>query len=374
MMESKKILVTGGAGFIGSFLVDRLVELGHQVTLFDNLDPQVHPNQMPPAYLNARACLVQGDVRDYEALRCVLAGQQVVFHLAGAVGVGQSQYEIKRYVDVNTGGTANLLDLVVNNNTAVEKIVVAASMSSYGEGCYRCEKDGIVRPRLRTMEEMQSGQWEPICPLCGGAIEAVPTPEEAVQNCNSIYAYTKKDQEDMVLNIGRTYNIPSVATRFFNVYGPRQSLSNPYTGVAAIFMSRIKNDNPPVIYEDGLQTRDFISVHDVVDALVLCMEKPEANYEIFNIGSGAPLAIRGVAETLAKLYGKSIEPKIMMKFRKGDVRHCFAEISKAGRLLGWKPKLSFEQGMQELIDWSRNQEAVDRFEQASQELRRRGIA
>ena len=236
MSDSRKILVTGGAGFIGSFLVDKLVELGHQVTIFDNLDPQVHPDSKPPQYLNPKASLVVGDVRDYEALRCTVAGQQVIYHLAGAVGVGQSQYEIKRYVDVNTGGTANLLDILVNHNqTNIEKLVVAASMSSYGEGCYECETDGVVRPHLRTAEAMAGGQWEPVCPICSGPIKPIPTPEDAVQNCNSIYAYTKKDQEDMVLNIGKTYNIPSVATRFFNVYGPRQSLSNPYTGVCSDF-------------------------------------------------------------------------------------------------------------------------------------------
>jgi len=221
---------------------------------------------------------------------------------------------------------------------------------------------------------MDSGSWEPVCPDCRGSIQPIPTPEDAVQNCNSIYALTKKDQEDMVLNIGRTYSIPSVALRFFNVYGPRQSLSNPYTGVAAIFMSRIKNNNPPVIYEDGLQTRDFISVHDIAEALILSMEKPEADYEVFNVGSGIPLAICGIAETLARLYGKDIRPDITRKFRKGDVRHCYADITKITRKLGWKPKISFEQGMQELIEWSREAEAIDRLDQAIQELKTRGIA
>ena len=337
MSDSRKILVTGGAGFIGSFLVDRLIEAGHQVTIIDNLEPQVHPDGKPPIYLNPSACLVVGDVRDYEALRCAIGGQEVVFHLAGAVGVGQSQYEIKRYVDVNTGGTANLLDILANHHHQVKKLVVAASMSSYGEGCYFCKEDNKeVRPPLRSSEQIKSGYWELKCPECDQPIEPVPTGEEAVQYCNSIYAYTKKDQEDMVLNIGRTYNIPSVALRFFNVYGPRQSLSNPYTGVAAIFMSRIKNNNSPVIYEDGLQTRDFISVHDICDALILSMEKPEADYQVFNVGSGVPLKIRNIAETLAKLYGKDIEPKILYRFRKGDVRHCYADITKIQQLLGWR--------------------------------------
>ena len=255
----------------------------------------------------------------------------------------------------------------------VEKLLVAASMSSYGEGCYRCEKDGVIRPHLRSVEQMEAGDWEPKCPACNGRIEPIPTPEEAVQHCNSIYSLTKKDQEDMVLNIGRTYSIPSVALRFFNVYGPRQSLSNPYTGVAAIFMSRIKNNHAPVVYEDGRQTRDFISVHDIVDALVLCMEKPEADYEVFNVGSGQPLTIAEIAETLAGLYGKDIQPEVTHRFRKGDVRHCFADIGKIARRLTWQPRVGFEQGMQELIEWSREQDAADKFEQAAQELRAKGI-
>lgn len=373
MSSKRAVLVTGGAGFIGSFVVDRLVDLGHEVTVFDNLEAQVHPNHKPPDYLNPKACLVQGDIRDRDALRYVIEGQQAVIHLAGAVGVGQSQYEIKRYVDVNTGGTANLLDILVNHSHYVEKVIVAASMSSYGEGCYQCPTHGTVRPRLRTQELIETGQWEPPCPHCGGEIHPIATDENAVQNCNSIYSLTKRDQEDMVLNIGRTYSIPSVALRFFNVYGPRQSLSNPYTGVSAIFMSRIKNNHQPIVYEDGQQTRDFISVHDVVDAIVACMEQSAVDYDVFNVGSGKPLTIEGIARTLAQVFGKEIEPDIQYKFRKGDVRHCFADITRIQKALGWAPRVSFEQGMQELIDWSREQEATDTFDQATQELKNRGI-
>jgi dTDP-L-rhamnose 4-epimerase len=370
--EKKRVLVTGGAGFIGSFLVDRLVLEGHEVTVFDNLDAQVH-TAGKAEYLNPQATLVQGDVRDYEAFRCALSGQQIVYHLAGVVGVGQSQYEIRRYVEVNTLGTANLLDIIVNHDVYVEKLIVAASMSSYGEGCYAAPEHGVVRPPLRPIEQMASGEWEPKCPVCGDFVQPIPTPESAAQNCNSIYAQTKKDQEDMVMNIGRTYSIPAVATRFFNVYGPRQSLSNPYTGVAAIFLSRLKNNRPPVIYEDGLQTRDFISVHDIVDGLLLCMERPEANYEVFNLGSGRAMTVLEVARLLARLSGKDIEPEITRKFRKGDVRHCFADISKAKRLLGWEPKVDFEDGMKELIGWSHNQTATDHLMKAIGELRVRGI-
>ncbi|MGQ9631408.1 MAG: GDP-mannose 4,6-dehydratase [bacterium] len=337
------------------------------------MDEQVHPNEDLPSYFNEGSCFIRGDVRDYDALRKAIENREIIFHEAGAVGVGQSQYEIKKYVDVNCGGTANLLDILVNTKNKVEKLIVAASMSSYGEGVYECGECGKVRPDLRTEEQMRSGAWEPSCPICGGQIKPIPTDETAKQNCNSIYAITKKVQEDMVLNIGKTYGIPSVALRYFNVYGPRQSLSNPYTGVAAIFMSRIKNDNQPVIYEDGLQTRDFISVHDIVQANMLALEKEEANYQVFNVGSGKPLTIKFIAEVLAKLYGKDINPCITNKFRKGDVRHCYADITKIRKSLGFTPKISFEEGMRELIEWARVAESEDRFEEASQILKMKGL-
>ncbi|HPJ73102.1 MAG TPA: SDR family NAD(P)-dependent oxidoreductase, partial [bacterium] len=256
-----KILVTGGAGFIGSFIVDALVREGHRVRIFDNIEPQVHPGGKAPDYLNPEAEFVRADVRDYEALARAVEDVEIVFHEAAMVGVGQSMYQISRYMEVNTLGTANLLDILVNRPNRVRKLIVPSSMSTYGEGAYRCAACGIVSPPLRTEEQMASGDWEVHCPVCGAVAVPVPTPETKLQEINSIYALAKKDQEEMVLNIGVTYRIPVVALRYFNVFGPRQSLSNPYTGVAAIFMSRLKNDHPPVVFEDGLQSRDFISVH-----------------------------------------------------------------------------------------------------------------
>ncbi len=369
-----KVLVTGGAGFIGSHLVDALVERGHEVTIFDNLDPQVHPGGRPPRYLNPGAAFIQGDVRDEEALKAAIGKAEVIFHKASAVGVGQSQYQIAQYVTANTGGTATLLDILVNNDHEVRKLIVAASMSSYGEGSYTCTACGPCRPSLRPEEQMAEGAWEPRCPNCGTPVSPIPTSEEAALHCNSIYAITKKDQEEMCLLIGKTYGIPVVSLRYFNVYGPRQSLSNPYTGVAAIFMSRIKNDRPPVIYEDGLQTRDFVSVEDVVQANLLAMERSEADGEIFNVGTGRALTIRGVAEILADAYGKPIRPDVTHKFRKGDVRHCYADNTKIRRLLGFAPKIAFEQGIQALINWSQTVEAVDSFEKARAELEAKGLA
>ncbi len=370
----RNVLVTGGAGFIGSHIVDRLLAGGYVVRVLDNLDPQVHRTEVVPDYLPREVEFTRGDVCDREVLSKALDGVEAVYHEAAAVGVGQSMYQIEHYVKVNTLGTALLLDLLVNSKHTVKKVVVAASMSSYGEGMYRCQRCGVVRPPLRTDEQMQRGEWEPVCPLCAGPLTAMPTNEEAKQNSNSIYAITKKDQEEMVLTVCRAYGIPAVALRYFNVYGPRQSLSNPYTGVTAIFLSRLKNGHPPVVNEDGLQTRDFISVHDVADINLAVLENDAADGEVFNVGTGNPVSIKNVAETLATLLRVSIASDITHRFRKGDVRHCYADISKIQSVLGWTPKVSFEQGMQELIAWSLGQQAEDKFDQAFAELKAKGLA
>jgi len=370
---SKKILVTGGAGFIGSFLVDELVKQGNEVRILDSLDPQVHPNSRPPEYLNRRAEFIKGDVRDRDTVKKAIQDIEVVFHEAAAVGVGQSMYQIEHYVDVNTRGTAVLLDVLVNEKNSVKKFLVAASMSSYGEGAYECKNCGLVEPELRTEGQLKKKVFELMCPKCNSFLEPIPTPETKTQKSNSIYAITKKDQEEMVLQIGRTYGIPAVALRYFNVFGPRQSLSNPYTGVAAIFMSRAINNNPPVIYEDGLQTRDFVSVHDIVKANLLAMNSNSANYETFNVGSGSPITIKDIAETVIRLQGKKFKPEITGKFRKGDVRHCYADISKIKNKLEFRPSISFEEGMKEIIEWSKKTKAEDKFEEAAEELKEKGL-
>jgi len=271
-------------------------------------------------------------------------------------------------------GTSHLLNLLVDKEHDVKKIIVAGSMSSYGEGAYRCTKCGVVYPKLWTEEQMAKCQWELFCPKCGKIAKPMPTPETKLLDSNSIYAISKKVQEEMFHNIGRAYGIPSVALRYFNVYGPRQSLSNPYTGVAAIFMSRLKNNNPPIINEDGLQTRDFISVHDIVRANILAMENKAADYESFNVGTGKPITIKYLAEYLAKLYGVNIKPEVNFKFRKGDVRHCFADVSKIKSRLGFVPAIKTEDGLRELVEWSRKVEAVDKYERAAQELKAKGLA
>lgn len=368
----KKILVTGGAGFIGSFLVDKLIDLGHQVTIFDNLEDQVH-NGKKPKYLNKKAKFIQGDVRDYKSFEKALKNQEIIFHLAARVGVGQSNYEIASYTEVNIDGMANLLDIVVNKKLPIQKIVMTASMTSYGEGDCLCDSHGTVQPKLRPEKQMKKYDWNLYCPHCDAVVRPSPTKERSYFNNNSIYALTKNVQEEMLMIVGKMYNIPVTSLRCFNVYGPRQSLSNPYTGVSAIFISRLKNNNTPVVYEDGMQSRDFISVHDVVDALVLAMEKRKADYQIFNMGSGIQTSIKDIATTLATLLKKNITPKITGEFRINDIRHCFADNSKIKKELGWKVKVTLKKGLQELIEWSEKEEAVDTFEKAEAELKQKKL-
>lgn len=371
-MTKLQILVTGGAGFIGSHLVDRLIEEGFSVTIFDNLENQVHQGKKP-AYLNKKAKFIKGDVRDYKIFRAALSTVEVVFHLASRVGVGQSNYDIKDYIDANIGGMGNLLDVAVNHRGKLRKIIMTASMTSYGEGNYRCKICGIVRPSLRQKKQLIKEDWEIKCPNCQRTVIPVATAEDARLNNNSVYSLSKNTQEDLLKLVGTIYKIPFVSLRCFNVYGPRQSLSNPYTGVTAIFISRLKNNAIPVIYEDGRQTRDFISVHDVVDALVKSLKSSKVNNEIINIGSGIPIQIRDMALNIGTLMGKKFKIKVTNEFRANDIRHCFADISKANKLLKWQPKINLSEGLKELISWSDVTRADDFFEQSEKELRSKSL-
>lgn len=366
-----RFLVTGGAGFIGSHLVDALVNQGREVLVIDSLEPQVHKRK--PTYLNPSAQYVFKNILDEESLASCLREVDFVYHLASLVGVGQSMYQISRYVDVNVGGTARLLQLITTGDRAVRKVVVASSMSIYGEGAYECPSHGVVSPSLRSKEQLSRRDWEIHCPQCAESTRPVPTPESKPLMTNSVYAVTKRDQEEMCLSIGRAYELPTVALRFFNVYGPRQSLDNPYTGVAAIFQSRIKNGQPPVIFEDGLQTRDFVSVHDVVDALLRAANRPEADYQAINVGSGKPIAIRDVAGQLIEMYRSKVSPLVQNRFRAGDVRHCFAALDKGKELLDYHPRVTFASGMRELVHWASEAEAADHFDAALDELRSKGL-
>ena len=353
---SRNVLVTGGAGFVGSHLVDALVDRGDRVTVLDNLDPQVHgPDREPPGWLNPEAELVRGDVRDRDVWDGLLDDVDVIYHLAAAVGVGQSMYQVADYTEVNTQGTANLLQAMVDRKLSPERLVVASSMSIYGEGRYRRKDGGEATATRRDPEDLKAHRWELRDPD-GVELEPVPTDEGKALDPTSIYALTKKDQEQACLIVGEAYDIPVTALRFFNIYGPRQALSNPYTGVVAIFSSRLLNDEPPLIYEDGGQQRDFVSVHDIVRALLLAGEEPGAVGQVLNIGSGRPVTILGVASMLAELLGKEVEPEVTGRYRVGDVRHCTADISRAREAIGYEPRVTLEEGMGELLDWLKAQE------------------
>jgi dTDP-L-rhamnose 4-epimerase len=368
----KEVLVTGGAGFIGSHLADELLAHGYRVKVLDVLHPQVHgEGRKRPAYLDRKVELIAGDVCDKVAVRRALEGVDAVFHFAAAVGVGQSMYEVAHYTRVNDLGTAVLLEALIER--PVERLVVASSMSLYGEGLYRNAAGQVREAAERTIEQLKRGDWE-VRDASGEILQPAPTPETKMPAIASVYALSKYDQERLCLMIGRAYGIPTVALRFFNAYGPRQALSNPYTGVLAIFASRLLNDSAPTIFEDGLQQRDFVSVHDVARACRLALEVDEAAGEVFNIGSGRPQTVRDIASRLARVVGKEhLRPQILGKYRVGDIRHCFADITKAREVLGYEPQMTLDDGMAELASWLEGQAAVDRVAQASAELSQRGL-
>jgi len=374
-MVAKRVLITGGAGFIGSHLANALLAQGHDVTILDSLVPQVHgKEQQAPPYLPQAARFIRGDVRDRRTLAQVIEKIDIIFHQAAEVGVGQSMYEIERYTGANVGGTATLLGLLAAGKHRVEKLIVASSMSIYGEGAYACPHCGPVYPTVRSRDQLEAQEWEIRCPHCGQVASPAPTAETKPLFPTSVYAVTKRDQEELCLVVGRAYDIPTVALRYFNVYGPHQSLSNPYTGVAAIFISRLLNGNAPLIFEDGLQSRDFVHVSDIVQANLLAMESDAANYMALNVGTGRPTTILELAYMLARELDSTIEPEIVSKFREGDVRHCVADIALIQKTLGFTPRVSLETGLADLITWSQQQESEDQVNLAFQELERRGLA
>jgi dTDP-L-rhamnose 4-epimerase len=364
---SERILLTGGAGFIGSHVARHLLMLGHEVRALDSLDAQVHGDGDRPGYLHPGVELVDGDVRDPDAVRAALDGVDSVVHFAARVGVGQSMYEMAEYQSVNTYGTGVLLEALIDR--PIRKLLVASSMSIYGEGLYRSGDGEPAEAGERGRDQLERGEWEP-----GEDLVPAPTPEWKQPSLASVYALGKYDQERMCLLYGRAYGVPTVALRFFNVYGPDQALSNPYTGVLAIFASRLLNDRPPLVFEDGEQRRDFVSVHDVARACARALEGDGADGLAVNVGSGRSVSVREIAERLARVTGREhIEPEITGRYRVGDIRHCFADISLAERTLGFAPKVTLEDGMAELAEWLEGQAAEDRAEDAAAELATRGL-
>jgi dTDP-L-rhamnose 4-epimerase len=371
-LKAKRVLITGGAGFVGSHTADALLAAGHEVRIFDNLTPQVHKGGRSTC-LPKDAEFVLGDMRNKSQVDKAVQDMDVIFHLAAAVGVGQSMYQISDYTATNNLGTANLFQAVLDTRSQPEKIVVASSMSIYGEGTYQCGECGEVAPSARPLSQMKKKQWEPICPNCRQALLPVPTREDKPLECTSIYALSKKDQEEMTLLFGRTFGIPAVALRYFNIYGTRQSLSNPYTGVGAIFASRLMNGKSPIIFEDGRQMRDFVSIHDIAKANLLAMEKSGADGRAVNIGSGQPLTISAVAAELERALGVKLPPQITGKYRAGDIRHCFADISTATQLLGYRPETRLKEGIEELVEWLESQQANDNVDEAMERLNAFGL-
>jgi dTDP-L-rhamnose 4-epimerase len=370
------ILVTGGAGFIGSHLVDALVGRGERVRVLDSLDPQVHGESSEPTLIAShvaagRVEFVQGDVTDPDAVEAALEDVGAVFHQAAAVGVGQSMYRIADYVRANTLGAAVLLEALVARRDRIRRVVVASSMSIYGEGSYRCPEHGEIAPPLRGADQLTAGDYEMRCSECGRAARARPTPESKPLQPTSVYAVTKRDHEELFLSVGAAYDMPTVALRYFNVYGPRQSLDNPYTGVAAIFTSRLLNDRPPLFYEDGHQSRDFVHVSDIVRSNLLALDT-DAVGAAYNVGTGRSLSLLDMVDALRDQLGGP-EPRPIGRFRQGDIRHCYADVELARERLGFQAEVPFEDGIDDLAAWARDQDATDRMDQATRELEDAGL-
>jgi dTDP-L-rhamnose 4-epimerase len=365
-----QVLITGGAGFIGSHITDLLLASGYRVRILDMLHPQVHRDGARPSYLSKDAELIVGDVRDESVVHRALKGIDSVIHLASAVGVGQSMYEIASYTASNDLGTAVLLEALSRH--PVDCLVCASSMSVYGEGLGRRKNGEYIAPIERRVQQLRQGQWEPMDDT-GIILDPVPTPENKQVSLGSIYALTKYVQERQCLIVGKAYGIPTLALRFFNVYGPRQALSNPYTGVLAIFAARLLNKKPPLVFEDGAQRRDFVHVSDIAYACKQALETKNGHGEVFNIGSGEDRTILSIAQDLARVVGHSIEPRVTGKYRAGDIRHCFADTSKAARELGYRPRIDFESGLRDFAQWIAEQNADDFVEYATSELETRGL-
>ena len=375
----KKVLITGGAGFIGSNIALKLLEKGYEVVVLDNLSEQIHgrdPEVTSPLYNNIKnkVHFINGTVTSREDWLSALPGVDGIIHLAAETGTGQSMYEIKKYVDVNIGGTALMLDILTNEKHSVKRVIVAESRAIYGEGKYLCPKCGDVYPLERKDEDMARGDFECKCPKCGGKVELVSTTEDSVVHPSSVYGVGKQVQGQLVHLICKGIGIESVSYRYQNVYGPGQSLTNPYTGILSIFSTRIKNHNPIKIFEDGKESRDFVYIEDVVDATVAGLETPDISGNVFNVGTGIATDVITVAQTLIRHYGIDVPVIVSGNYRLGDIRHNYADISKARYLLHFEPRWTFDQGIAQFCDWVNRQKVQDdKYEASIQEMKQKGL-
>lgn len=373
------ILITGGAGFIGSNVALKLIAKGYNVTVLDSLSTQIHgenPEKTSPLYraIKDKVNFIAGSVTSREDWMKAIEGQDAIIHLAAETGTGQSMYEIEKYVGVNIGGTAIMLDILANTKHSVKRVIVAESRAIYGEGKYHCQKCGDVYPLERRDEDMSQGDFECKCPKCGGRVELVATTEDSAIHPSSVYGIGKQVQGQLVHMVCKSLGIDSVSYRYQNVYGPGQSLSNPYTGILSIFSTRIKNGNGINIFEDGKETRDFVYIEDVVDATILGLEVPEANGHVFNVGTGVATDVQTVANTLCEKYGVEVPITVSGNYRLGDIRHNYADITLARQILGFEPKWSFSDGIEQFTKWVNKQEVQeDKYEASIEEMKMKGL-
>jgi len=374
-MIKKNVLITGGAGFIGSNLSLKLIDKGYNVTVMDNLSEQIHGNDSALyKTIKNKVNFIKGDVRNRSDWEQSLKNQNVIIHLAAETGTGQSMYEIEKYVDVNIKGTAILLDYLVNTSHTIGKVIIASSRAIYGEGKYECKDHGIVYPNERSEKDLINREFEPKCPTCNQDLSILPTDEKSQIHPSSLYGITKQNQEQMVLNICKSINIPAIAFRYQNVYGPGQSLKNPYTGILSIFSTQIRNGNNINIFEDGKESRDFVYIDDVVNATILGMESEKGNFKVYNVGSGVATTVMDVAQKLKGFYNSDVDVKITGNFRIGDIRHNYADLRSIKNDLNFEPQTQFDEGLKNFAEWVLKQDInEDRYSDSIKEMKEKGL-